>query len=155
LYNFVSDFKAKGMKRTIFFVLMLCLTLSASAQVNEILGRWKTVDDKTGNSYSVVLIYRGSDGLYYGKIDRLLMGDRNMTCTECTGADHGKKLEGLVFIRGMHEEKGELRGGKLLDPESGKFYYGKIYLKNGKLVLRGSLDRAGILGRSQTWLRVK
>ena len=83
------------------------------------------------------------------------MGDRNMTCTECTGADHGKKLEGLVFIRGMHEEKGELRGGKLLDPESGKFYYGKIYLKNGKLVLRGSLDRAGILGRSQTWLRVK
>ena len=143
------------MKRTFILALMLCSALLMTAQVDQILGRWKTVDDRTGNSYSVVLIYRGSDGLYYGKIDRLLMGDRDMVCTECTGADKNKKLEGLVFIRGMHEEKGELRGGKLLDPESGKFYYGKIYLKNGKLVLRGSLDRAGIFGRSQTWLRAR
>lgn len=143
------------MKRIVFLALMLCSALLASAQVSEIVGRWKTVDDRTGNSYSIVLIYRGADGLYYGKIDRLLMGPRDAVCKECTGADKDKRLEGLVFIRGMHEEKGELRGGKLLDPESGKFYYGKIYLKNGKLVLRGSLDRAGILGRSQTWLRVK
>ncbi|MBQ2608711.1 MAG: DUF2147 domain-containing protein [Paludibacteraceae bacterium] len=143
------------MKRIYIFAILLSTCMMASAQVNEILGRWKTVDDKTGNSYSVVLIYRGSDGLYYGKIDRLLMGPRDAVCTECKGADKNKKLEGLVFIRGMHEEKGELRGGKLLDPESGKFYYGKIYLKNGKLVLRGSLDRAGLLGRSQTWLRAK
>jgi uncharacterized protein (DUF2147 family) len=48
---------------------------------------------------------------------------------------------------------GELRGGKVLDPENGKFYYAKIYLENGKLILRGSLDKRGLLGRSQTWIR--
>ena len=53
----------------------------------------------------------------------------------------------------MKVENGELVGGKVLDPESGKFYYGKIYAKDGKLVLRGSLDKRGFLGRNQTWVR--
>ena len=47
----------------------------------------------------------------------------------------------------------QLVGGKLLDPESGNFYYGKIYPKDGKLVLRGSVDKFGLLGRNQTWIR--
>jgi uncharacterized protein (DUF2147 family) len=59
---------------------------------------------------------------------------------------------GLTIIRDMQLEKGELRGGKVLDPDKGKFYYAKVYIKDGKLILRGSLDKAGLLGRSQTWL---
>ena len=85
----------------------------------------------------------------------MLVGEPGLRCIECKGEDHNALLEGLVIIRGMHEENGELRGGKVLDPESGKFYYGKIFLKNGKLVLRGSLDKRGILGRNQTWIRAK
>ena len=50
-------------------------------------------------------------------------------------------------------DKNQLEGGKVLEPETGKFYYGKIYPKDGKLVLRGSLDKLGVLGRSQTWVR--
>jgi uncharacterized protein (DUF2147 family) len=50
-------------------------------------------------------------------------------------------------------ENNLLKGGKVLDPESGKFYYGKIYPKNGKLVLRGSIDKRGFFGRNQTWIR--
>ena len=125
------------------------------AQANQMLGNWKTVDDKTGEIRSIVNIYRGSDGLYYGKIAKMLIGPKDVRCTECKGEDHNAPLEGMVIIRGMHEEKGELRGGKVLDPESGKFYYGNIYLKDGKLVLRGSLDKLGALGRNQTWLRAK
>ena len=53
----------------------------------------------------------------------------------------------------MKAEDGQLVGGKVLDPESGKFYYGKIYLKGGNLVLRGSLDKLGFLGRNQTWIK--
>ena len=45
--------------------------------------------------------------------------------------------------------------GRVLDPDNGKFYYGKIWLEDGKLILRGSLDKKGILGRSQTWIRKK
>ncbi len=141
--------------KNLFLALSLGASMSLSAQANQMLGNWKTVDDKTGEHRSIVNIYRGSDGLYYGKIAKMLVGPKDVRCVECKGEDHNAPLEGMVIIRGMHEEKGELRGGKVLDPESGKFYYGKIYLKDGKLVLRGSLDKLGALGRNQTWLRAK
>ena len=140
--------------RKIGILALLLLAMSAQAQISKILGDWKTVDDKTGERRSVVTIYKGSDGLYYGKISKMLMyTDMDLKCDQCKGEDHNAPIEGLVIIRGMKAEDGELVGGKVLDPESGKFYYGKIYLKNGKLVLRGSLDKRGFLGRNQTWER--
>ena len=145
------------MKRKFFFLAILSVFYAAtlSAQVSAILGDWKSVDDKTGEIRSVVTIYQGSDGLYYGKIAKLLIDVPVTVCTECKDEDHNAPLEGLVIIRGMQAKDGELQGGKVLDPESGKFYYGKIYLKDGKLILRGSLDKRGFLGRNQTWLRAK
>lgn len=140
-------------RKFVFIALFMAAGMSLSAQINQILGDWKTVDDKTGEERSIVTIYRGTDGLYYGKIAKLLIEVPVDVCTPCKEEDHNAPLEGLVIIRGMHEEDGELQGGKVLDPESGKFYYGKIFLKNGKLVLRGSLDKRGFLGRNQTWLR--
>lgn len=135
----------------LFFVFM---TISLQAQISSIVGDWKTVDDKTGERRSVVTIYKGSDGLYYGKISKLLMyQELNLKCDACQGEDKNAPIEGLVIIRGMKAEDGQLVGGKVLDPESGKFYYGKIYMKDGKLVLRGSLDKRGFLGRNQTWVR--
>ena len=140
--------------RKIVLITLLAFGINASAQVSAILGDWRTVDDKTGERRSIVTIYKGSDGLYYGKISKMLMyTDLDLKCDQCKGDDYNAPIEGLVIIRGMHAEKGELVGGKVLDPESGKFYYGKIYLKDGKLVLRGSLDKRGFLGRNQTWIR--
>ena len=140
--------------RKIGIIVLLLATLSVNAQISSILGDWKTVDDKTGERRSVVTIYKGTDGLYYGKISKMLMyTDLDLKCDQCKDEDHNAPIVGLVIIRGMHAEDGELVGGKVLDPESGKFYYGKIYLKNGKLVLRGSLDKRGFLGRNQEWER--
>ena len=144
------------MKRVLLLSAFLCaFALTALAQVNAILGDWKTVDDKTGDNFSIITIYRGSDGLFYGKVAKMLVGPKGLRCTECKGEDYNAPLEGLVIIRGMSYDvdKNQLVGGKVLDPESGKFYFGKIYPKNGKLVLRGSLDKLGVLGRSQTWIR--
>jgi len=138
--------------RKIILLALLTASLGAGAQINSILGDWKTVDDKTNEQRSIVTIYKGSDGLYYGKISKMLMY-ADVRCEACKDEDHNAPLEGLVIIRGMKAENGELVGGKVLDPESGKFYYGKIYLKDGKLVLRGSLDKRGFLGRNQTWVR--
>ena len=122
--------------------------------MSQILGDWKTVDDKTGEKRSIVTIYKGSDGLYYGKVSKLLMyQELHPTCEACQGEDKNAPVEGLVIIRGMKAEDGQLVGGKVLDPESGKFYYGKIYLKGGNLVLRGSLDKRGFLGRNQIWIK--
>ena len=141
-------------KRVLLGIMVLLVCISGSAQVSAILGDWKTVDDKTGERRSIVTIYKGSDGLYYGKISKMLMyQELELKCEACKDEDHNAPIEGLVIIRGMKAEDGQLVGGKVLDPESGKFYYGKIYLKDGKLVLRGSLDKRGFLGRNQTWVK--
>ena len=140
-------------KISILFFFILA-TLSTQAQISQIVGDWMTVDDKTGEKRSIVTIYKGSDGLYYGKVSKLLMyQELHPKCEACQGEDKNAPVEGLVIIRGMKAEDGQLVGGKVLDPESGKFYYGKIHLKNGNLVLRGSLDKRGFLGRNQIWVK--
>ena len=140
------------------FVLALACTMPMAAQVQQIVGEWITVDDKTGEQLSVVKIFKATDGLYYGKIVKLLVGNQDEKCVACTGADKDKPVVGLIIIRGFQEKDGKLVSGdkgRVLDPDNGKFYYGKIWLEDGKLILRGSLDKKGILGRSQTWIRKK
>lgn len=140
------------MKRILFFAVTFLFSVTLFAQ-NPLLGEWITVDDATGEQKSIVRIYQADNGKYYGTIIQLL--DENgetAVCTECTGEDHNKPIVGLTIIRDMQLKDNELRGGKVLDPDNGKFYYAKVYLKDGKLILRGSLDKAGLLGRSQIWL---
>lgn len=140
------------MKRILFFAVTLLFSVTLFAQ-NPLLGEWITVDDATGEQKSIVRIYQADNGKYYGTIIQLLEENgETAVCTECTGEDHNKPIVGLTIIRDMQLKDNELRGGKVLDPDNGKFYYAKVYLKNGKLILRGSLDKAGLLGRSQTWL---
>ena len=140
------------MKRILFFAVTLLFTVTLFAQ-NPLLGEWITVDDATGEQKSIVRIYQADNGKYYGTIIQLLEENGEIAvCTECTGEDHNKPIVGLTIIRDMQLKDNELRGGKVLDPDNGKFYYAKVYLKDGKLILRGSLDKAGLLGRSQTWL---
>ena len=146
--------------RKLFLMLVLALAsaMPMTAQVQQIVGEWITVDDKTGEQLSVVKIFKATDGLYYGKIVKLLVGNQDEKCVACTGADKDKPVVGLIIIRGFQEKDGKLVSGdkgRVLDPDNGKFYYGKIWLEDGKLILRGSLDKKGILGRSQTWIRKK
>lgn len=124
---------------------------------NSVLGDWYTVDDNTGEQLSVVHIYQAENGKYYGKITKLLTpGSENELCVACEGKDKNQPILGMIIIRDMEMEDGELSGGKVLDPDNGKFYYAKISVgEDGKLKLRGSLDKFGMLGRSQYWIRVK
>ncbi len=119
--------------------MVLC-SLSLFAQ-SQFLGEWKTIDDKTKEPAGIVNIYQGEDGLYYGK----LVGT--------FGADKSKV--GTMIVKGMQYKDGQLVGGKIYDPESGNTYYCTIkYDAAAKaLNLRGSLDKRGLLGRSQTWLK--
>ena len=70
-----------------------------------------------------------------------------------------KEYEGAIGTQIFSEMKvhGEHLKGKVYDPESQKTYYVKVTYKakTDELVLRGSLDKAGLLGRSQTWKRKK
>jgi uncharacterized protein (DUF2147 family) len=131
------------MKKIIMMlVAVLMSTTAALAQVDKIVGEWKTVDDETGKTLSVVKIYK-QNNLYYGKIIKLFAADAN------------KKNLGLVVVKDMKEKKGELTGGKIYDPKSGNTYHASIKYNSKKncLVLRGSIDKYGLIGRSQTWVK--
>lgn len=122
--------------------LLFMLVMSGFAQVEKIVGEWTTVDDKSGKKLTVVKIYKEKD-LYYGKIIKLVDESVN------------PKSLNVVVIRKMKEKDGMLAGGTVYDPKSGKTYYGTVRYDAEKdvLILRGSIDKFGMLGRSQTWVK--
>ncbi|MDR2286236.1 MAG: DUF2147 domain-containing protein [Prevotellaceae bacterium] len=141
--------------RVIFVIMTLLSSSSVGAQVSAILGEWKTVDDKTGEIRSSVRIYQDStDSLYYGKIEKMYKY-ADAVCEKCEGENKNKPILGLIIIAGMKVDGKSLKGGTVLDPENGKKYYASISIdeKSGKLVLRGSLDKRGLFGRNQYWIR--
>jgi uncharacterized protein (DUF2147 family) len=144
------------MKQLFLLVLLILIGMTSFSQVDKILGSWKTVDDKTGEIRSLVRIYKATDGKYYGKIEKLFVAP-DSKCVNCEGKDKDQPVVGMVIIRAMEDKKGSLENGSVLDPETGKFYYGTITYdaKTDKLKLRGSLDKLGLLGRSQFWIREK
>ena len=81
------------MMRKFFSVLCAAmLSVSAFSQAHRIIGDWKTVDDKTGENYSIIHIFKATDGLYYGKITKMLVGPADLVCEACEGYDHNKPL---------------------------------------------------------------
>lgn len=135
--------------------LLLLLIGSFQMQAQTVLGKWKTIDDKTGETKSVVDIYENS-GKVYGKIIEIMDATkRNKKCEKCEGTDKNKSVLGLIIIKGLTKDDEEYNGGKILDPESGNIY--KCILKlsgKDKLAVRGYMGFA-LIGRSQTWIRVK
>jgi len=125
------------------------------SQIENIVGSWKTIDDATGEAKSVVRIYKETNGKYYGVVEQLFRNPDN-TCEKCTGENKGKPILGLVIITDMNEKNGNLEGGRILDPESGKTYHASLSIdkKTGKLKVRGSLDKMGIAGRNQFWVKL-
>lgn len=142
------------MKKTILFLSFIMLCLVSQAQVSQIVGRWQTIDDEDGSKKSIVHIFKSTNGKYYGKIEHLYKNP-DKKCTECQGNDKDKPVMGMIIIRDMKESKSELTGGTIMDPKNGKVYKCNINFdkKSGNLIVRGSLDAMGILGRSQTWIK--
>jgi len=150
-----SNFKITIMKR-LWFVFILFCSFSAFSQVSNIVGTWKTIDDKTGEEKSLVRIYKATNGKYYGKIEKLFKNPDGK-CVNCKDENKDKPILGMVIITDMKENGDELDGGSILDPASGKKYYLTITYdnKSEKLKLRGSLDKRGWVGRNQFWVKAE
>jgi uncharacterized protein (DUF2147 family) len=145
----------KNMKKVVF-TLALCMAFSLSgvAQVAKIVGKWKTIDDKDGSPKSIVCVFKATNGKYYGKIEKLFK-DPEKICTECDGANKNQPIVGMMIINNLEEKEGTLTGGTILDPKTGKIYKCNISFDKAtsNLIVRGSFDKRGLFGRSQTWVR--
>ena len=121
-------------------------------------GLWKTIDDETKAEKSLVRITE-SDGVFTGKVEKILTAKTDAKCTECTDARKDQPVQGMTILRGIKPvsgEAGSYEGGDILDPNNGKVY--KVNLKlvddGKKLDVRGYIGMP-LLGRTQTWLRVE
>lgn len=158
IFVFLSpDSKFNPMKKLLFLVLFLSTAILGQAQVEKMLGQWYTIDDKTGEQRSCVNITE-KNGNYHAVVTAIYDKDANGNYREMK-PPYPKEWEHVVGTQVFVEMKadGDQLRGKVYDPESQKTYYGKVTYKakTDELVLRGSLDRAGWLGRSQTWKRKK
>ena len=91
----------------------------------------------------------------FKRISNVSFNNPEKKCSECTGTNKDKPILGMLVINEMTEKKGTLTGGTILDPNNGKVYKCNISIDTatGNLNVRGSLDRGGLIGRTQTWLK--
>ena len=141
------------MKKNVLLVVFLSFAFSVSAQT--VFGKWKTIDDETGEAKSIVQVYE-KNGKAYAKVLELLEEDKKgAVCSKCKGKNKNKSIEGLVIINGLTKDGEEWNDGTILDPASGKEYKCYIQLESeSKLKVRGFIGFA-LIGRTQYWYRVK
>ena len=127
--------------------------LISSLSFAQIEGKWKTIDDETGQAKSIVEVFKKANGQYYGKITQLLAKPENETCVKCTDDRKNKPLIGLEIIRGLKKSGNEFTGGTITDPKTGKTYKCTITRAGNKLNVRGYVGFS-LIGRTQTWHKV-
>lgn len=138
-------------------LLAVALLFSATAFAQSPVGKWRTIDDETGEAKSVVEIYQ-QDGKLFGKIVEILPEGRSSVCDICEGEYAGKDLVGAVILRDLERDGDEWEDGKITDPKNGKTYNAKMSLSDANtLDVRGFVKvplMGSALGRTQTWYRV-
>jgi uncharacterized protein (DUF2147 family) len=142
----------KNFSLACFIVFFAC---SINVQSQTVIGKWKTVDDETGQARSIVEVYEKS-GKIYGKIIEILNPEkRNAVCTKCTGKNKNVPILGLVILKDLVKDGDEYNDGKILDPLKGEEYKCLIALEEkDKLKIRGFIGLS-VFGRTQYWYRVK
>jgi uncharacterized protein (DUF2147 family) len=143
------------MKRAVAALSLIASCGAAVAQMSPV-GKWHSMDDKTGELKSLVVIDE-ANGVLTGHVQALLRkdADQKKLCTACTDERKDKPVLGMKIIRGAKKVEGKdvWEGGKILDPENGKEYTLRLTpIEDGKkLEVRGSIL---FFGRTQTWVRV-
>lgn len=132
--------------------LVLILFVS-TAYSQSVLGKWRTVDDETGEEKSIVEIYK-RDGKVFGKIIEIFdPSKRDLPCIYCEGEDHNKPILGLDIIKNMEKEDGVYKNGTITDPQDGKVYRGRLKLDDeNTLQVRGYV---AFFYATQYWVRAK
>jgi uncharacterized protein (DUF2147 family) len=132
-------------------------TAAAASNTSTPVGKWKTVDDRTGKVRSLVAIWE-EGGKLFGKIEKLIDPDPNRPpnplCIHCIGELKDKPVVGLRILWDLKKDGDQWSGGKVLDPENGKSYRCIVAVEEGgkKLKVRGFIGFS-LIGRTQYWTR--
>ena len=139
-----------GVLAALALPLMLA-SLSASAQSP--VGRWKTIDDATGQVKSIVEISQAANGTLSGRVAQVLQSDRgpNPTCDKCSGDRRNRPITGMTILWDLKPDGSEWSGGTILDPANGKTYRSKAQLLDANRL--GVSGCVAFICREQVWQR--
>ncbi|MNL43202.1 hypothetical protein D3C87_1657070 [compost metagenome] len=143
------------MKKLTFILLLTAISVAAFPQNKDaIIGKWI---NSSGEAH-IDITKRGDK--YFGKIVWLKepKDEKGNTKTDIKNPDESlksKPILGLEILKNFVFEDGKWTDGKIYDPKSGKTYSCNMTLKsNDVLNMRGYVG-ISLLGRSETWKRVK
>ncbi len=156
--------RTKKISKVLFWVICLSflVSLPAIAQ-SRLIGTWKQVEDQgvnKGKVGSYIEMYE-QNGVFFGKIVKLLFDPPDKICPKCPGDFKNKPLLGMIILKDMKKtgdidkEQGiEYAGGTIMDPDSGDTYKCKMWVKDDVLTVRAFIGFS-LLGRSGKWYRLK
>lgn len=130
---------------------LMLASLSASAQSP--VGRWKTIDDSTGQVKSIVEISQAANGTLSGRVAQVLQSDRgpNPTCDKCSGERRNRPITGMTILWDLRPDGSEWSGGTILDPANGKTYRSKAKMLDANRL--GVSGCVAFICREQVWQR--
>ncbi len=151
-------------KRNFILVLLVLFAATAVFAADPAEGYWKSIDEKTNKVTGVWFLKVESDGLLYGTLVWAPNCKKSELATACTDqskyADFGKvarnqTVMGTKWLYKLKRTKtpGVWNKGHIIDPGEGKHYYGGVKREGNKLIMRGSLDKRGFIGRNQVWVK--
>ena len=132
----------------LFLLLLVCY--SSSAFVQDIAGRWTTINDHTGIKTSLIEI-KVINGIATGHVLEIMdKAKQKNRCNKCTDDRKDQPIMGMEIIRNMRKKGAEWSGGTIMDPATGDVYDCKLWVEDGKLKVRGYV---AFFYRTQTWVR--
>ena len=136
----------------LIILILALLPLTAFAQSSPI-GKWRTLDDKTGKPMTVTEVYAAKNGTLAAKIVENV--GLPPTCTECSGEYKGKPFVGIVTLWNVKQKDGAWGDGEGYKPsEDTKFRAKSVKLIDGGKKLEVTGCKA-IFCRSAIWERVE
>jgi uncharacterized protein (DUF2147 family) len=146
-------------KRPVLFVFLgVWLGLALAMPAASALGLWKTVDDTTHKSRSIVRLWE-EGGRLKGRIEKVFLRPGESLddpCLKCPPPFYGKPSLGMEFLWNFKPDGERWVDGSVLDPDNGKIYRCELTPSaDGKsLKVYGYIRVIVKIGRSQTWYRV-
>lgn len=116
----------------------------------DIVGIWMPSE---GTSYIKIFKEKGKDK-FHGKI--VWLKEPNDETGSPKKDPKGAPILNMLNLRDFVFVDGKWTEGTIYDPKSGNTYYCTIEMANpDKLEVRGSIDSFGLVGRTDTWVRMK
>ncbi|HEX8018772.1 DUF2147 domain-containing protein [Mucilaginibacter sp.] len=140
----------KILKIAIVLIIAFTTTVKAQTAENAIAGTWESDKKdvrleffKSGNEYQAKLLWG----------NKIVESDGKTSKKDAKNPDEklrSRNIIGIVSVTGLKWDGEEFTGGKIYNPPSGDTYRCKVWIKDGKLNLRGYMG-VSVFGQTATF----